>query len=1241
MKIFTLLLVIIPFLAFSQTPPTANFTGNPLSACIGSPVNFNSTSIVGTAPITSYSWDFGDGFSSTGQTTSHVYTAVGTYTVTLVVQASNGQADAEVKVNYITVNPLPTANFTASTNGCTLPVSVTFTNTSVSGSTYAWNFDNGSTSVNANPPVQTYTTAGTYDVSLIVTNSFGCKDTIIEPIVISNFQAGISAPITACEDVPVSINNNSTVGANVFNWTFTGATPATSSSENNSITYDTPGNYSITLNAQNSGSGCNDSETINIQILPKPNPTFTATPLVGCAPLPVAFTNTSGAGTTFVWDFGDGATFTGSTPGSHTYLGNGTYNATVTMTAANGCSATSAPVTIVLTSPISSFTSDVVNGCALLDVQFTSTATATTPIATWVWNFGDGTLFNGQNPPVHTYDVGVYDVTLTVTTASGCIGTVTVADYIQVGEIDLVNFSIDATPACAKTDVDFTDLSIISAPHTPSEVTYLWNFGDGQTSTSQNPTHVYQTDTGFFDVSLIINFRGCLDTLSLTDAVYIKAPISLFNITTPLVCNPPSFPVNIVTDDNSIIGEIPDDCQMIWKWGDGTTTTFDDPIFDDADLGSTNHNYTAYGTYTIEQVIYNFTTGCSDSTTQTVHISQTIAGISPLANDSVCVGVSFPMTENSTSTHPFGTFSWNMGNGATVSGATTSYAYPSFGTFTITLTATNSVGCADDATFNPMTALANPLAQITSSDNAGCAPFLVTFTNSSIDVDNGVPLESFQFTFSDDGSTQSTNLVGQTVNHTFNTEGSFNVSLVATDQFGCVSSPAIAPISVTKPIAQFLTDSVYCEAEQVGTNNTSTGFGLLTYQWFVDGTSTSTSQDFIDSYSFPENGSAATPVVYSLIVTDGNGCKDTLTNTIQISHPVAIIDYDLSGAATNANGDFLCPPVFATFTDNSNSLGNITNYTWNFGDGKTSTLTNPNNTYVFPGTYSVSMTITDEFGCISDTTLTDYLTIFGPQAQPDWSTIPGLCGQDIAFTLGNTTNVTNVVWTFDDGTTGTDTADFIHTYLDVSTFFPSVTVFDSNNCQVLYPLDSIVIPENGLNAQFTASSTELSLGDNVIFDDVSTFGNPLVSWTWTLGANPPTFTNNSGVSVSNYYVTPGPQVITLLIEDNIGCFDSYTLTINVDGSFELPNVFTPGDNDVNNTFSFKIDIFESWNVLVVNRWGSVMTEKRNQTGTLFWDGTSRNGKPAEDGVYFYILDGTLKDGSSFKKEGYVQLFGKQ
>jgi hypothetical protein len=467
------------------------------------------------------------------------------------------------------------------------------------------------------------------------------------------------------------------------------------------------------------------------------------------------------------------------------------------------------------------------------------------------------------------------------------------------------------------------------------------------------------------------------------------------------------------------------------------------------------------------------------------------------------------------------------------------------------------------------------------------------------------------------------------------TDTVYDLSLRVISVDGCSKDTSISQIIYARPFVKFrISDSVSCS-------------GSLRLS-LIDQSISPTSQITFRHWDLDDGGVVSTlPVISheysrhgiynpSLYVKNARGCiSDTLKKRVVVfGKPTA----DFSSSLQTCAGASIS---FVNLSQLGWGSSQFDQVLWDFGDGKTSTLTNPNNTYVFPGTYSVSMTITDEFGCISDTTLTDYLTIFGPQAQPDWSTIPGLCGQDIAFTLGNTTNVTNVVWTFDNGTTGTDTADFIHTYLDVSTFFPSVTVVDSNNCQVLYPLDSIVIPENGLNAQFTASSTELSLGDNVIFDDVSTFGNPLVSWTWTLGANPPTFTNNSGISVSNYYVIPGPQVITLLIEDNIGCFDSYTLTINVDGSFELPNVFTPGDNDVNNTFSFKIDIFESWNVLVVNRWGSVMTEKRNQTGTLFWDGTSRNGKPAEDGVYFYILDGTLKDGSSFKKEGYVQLFGKQ
>lgn len=1238
MKHFLIALLLLPLLSFAQAP-TAQFTGSPTTVCLGSPANFVNQSTNGGSPITQWAWDFGDGNASTQTNPAHIYAAPGTYTVTLVVTASNGQADAEVKTNYITVNPTPTAAFTASTNGCTLPVAVTFTNGSTGGTSYAWNFGNTQTSTQQNPPAVNYTTAGTYNVSMIVTNSFGCKDTATQSLVVSNFQAGMTLPATACVGTPVSINDNSTVGANSWNWTFAGGSPASSSSQNNSVTFGTAGTYTITLTSQNTTSGCVGNTTQQITVLPSPVPAFSANPTSGCAPQAVTFSNTSPAGSNFVWTFGDGATFTGQNPPAHTYANNGAYSVTLTMTGANGCQGSTTQTNLITLSPPSaSFTADVVQGCDPLSVQFTSTSTSTNPITTWHWTFGDGTTFNGQTPPSHTYAVGVYDVSLTITTQSGCVGTDTMQQYIEVGHIDAVNFSINSSPQCAKTSIDFTDLSVINAPHTPNEVTYAWDFGDGGTSSVESPSYSYPNDTGYFDVQLIVTFRGCKDTLLMPNAVYIKAPISKFQPAQTLYCNPASFPVNVVVNDNSIIGQIPDDADMIWRWGDGTQTNFDDPDFDDANLGTTSHNYTAYGSYNITQVIHNYTTGCQDSTTVSIYISQTVANFT-VSNDSVCENSAITLQSTSTSTHPFGTYSWDMGNGQTTTGVNPTYVYPNSGTFTITLTATNSIGCAGTHTFTPMTALETPLAQITASDNAGCAPFLVTFSNSSSSQGNGVPLSSFVFGFPDTGTTQSTTSVATTVNHTFNTQGVFPVTLIATDQFGCVSAPASVNITITKPTAAFTVDAVVCDAEDFTATNGSGGSAPLSYQWLTDGTQQATSTNFSTAFDEPSNNTISSyNHVVTLIVTDANGCKDTLNTPVTVSTPVAIISYTLDGAATNINGDFTCPPVFAVFTDQSLTLGNIVSYSWNFGDGKSSTLTDPSNTYVFPGTYSAGVVITDEYGCTSDTTLIDFLTIFGPTATPSWTQDLTQCGQNVTFNIGTTDNVTSIVWDLNDGSIVNDSTLFTHVYQNVATYNPSVSVYDSNNCQVIYPLNPVTIPDNGLHALFTANpAMDILLGTQVYFDDQSSSIAPIVAWNWDL-VNTPPFTNNSGVTVSSIYVIPGDQLITLTIEDAQGCFDQYQLTIHIDGNFEMPNVITVNGDGTNDLFSFKYDIFESFDIVILNRWGDVVENKSNQTGTIFWDGMDKHGNLCTDGVYFYKLSATLKDGTSLKKEGFLQVF---
>lgn len=1246
-NIITTISFLMCFCALYSQTPNAQFTASSLTVCIGNPVSFTNQSTSPT-PIINYTWDFGDGSSATTANTSHVYSAAGTYTVTLVVQNQSGNADAEVKTNYITVIPTPTATFTTSGNGCTVPFGVTFINGSTTGSgvTYAWNFGNGQNSTALNPPVVNYTTAGTYNVTLTVTNAGGCSATSTQSIVVSNYQAGIQGQASACVDQAVVFQSTATVGTNAWNWN-SGAGQI-STQQNPSFTYSTPGTYTVTLAAQNTASGCSGNATFEITILPKPVPSFSANPTSGCAPALITFTNTSTGGVGYQWNFGNGTTFNGQNPPIQTYSSNGSYSVTLNMVGDNGCSASTTLSNLInIANPSALFNAIPVNGCDPLSVTFTQNSTTpdpgSNPIVSWQWNFGNGNTFNGQTPPPQIYTVGVYDVSLIITTQSGCKDTLFQPGMIEVGLIDEVNFSVDPQVECAKTAIDFTNLTVINAPHNPSEVTYSWNFGDNGMSNDENPTHQYVSDTGYFDVKLIVDFRGCKDTLKLEDIVYIKAPIAAFDTPISLFCNPASFPVNVAVLDEAIHGVISDDVQMIWRWGDGTTTILGNAELDDADLGSTTHDYTNYGSYSIKQVIHNFTTGCSDSIMRMIYISRVDAAFT-ISNDSVCKNVPFQLTSSSTSwanpptPHPLITWSYSMGNGTTVNnGPNPTYAYPQSGTFTIILTTTNNVGCSNTATFAPMSSLELPLASITADDNAGCVPFLVTFTNNSIVQGNGVPLESFLFTFSDNGSTQSTTNVGTSVTHTFITEGNFNVSLVATDEFGCNSLPVSTPIVITKPIANFTIPQVVCDEELVNTSNTSTGANPLSYEWFIDGNANSTSLNV--STFFDETASATSSHVvhdFLLIVTDVNGCKDTLEQEVVISTPFAQIDYELSGASVNENGDFTCPPVFGNYTDETNSFGDIVSWGWVFGDGKQSSLQNPTNTYVFAGTYSISLSVTDEFGCVSDTTLVDYLTISGPTGEPDWFTVPDECGQNINFILNNPENVVDVIWNPGDGSSIDTTNFYLHVYQNIQSYYPTVTLIDANGCQIIYPMDTVVIPETGLNAFFVPNSAVLSLGETFVFDDQSSASVPIVSWSWTFGNGNDTTLNNDA-SQTQSYLLGGNKVITLTVVDDNGCVDSYQVIIYVDPNFEMPNVFTPNGDGSNDVFTLFADIFDSYDILIQNRWGNVVQNKLNQTGVLLWDGSDNGGALCTDGVYFYQITGRLNDGTAITKNGFVTL----
>jgi gliding motility-associated-like protein len=1247
MKLLFLILLVFPFAIGYSQAPNADFTASPLAVCLGASINFTNASTPGNSTITNYSWNFGNGQTSTEINPTYTYPAPGTYTITLAVQTANGQADAEVKVGYIVINPLPSASFNIQGIGCIVPFGVDYTNTSTTGPgiTYNWNFGNGQTSTLLSPDTVIYNNTGNFTTTLLVTNqNSGCNATFSVPIAVSNYTAAFTVPLTGCAGTPIQFLNNSTVGTNAWNWN--AGNTQTSNQINPVFIYDTPGTYTVTLATANTSAGCSSNTTQQITILPSPSPTFTATSTTtGCSPLPVSFSNTSTGSGTFVWNYGDGSTFSGQNSPTHAYQGNGSYSVTLVMTSANGCKDSVTLVNLInLSDPVVQFSTLTTDGCAPLAVQFTESSVAqnpsSDPITSWSWNFGDNTTFVGQNPPVHNYPSGSFDVTLTISTLSGCISTLTIPDYIVVGNINLINFSANPLQQCVKSYIQFTNLTAITTPHTPDEVTYTWDFGDGGSAVVASPSHMYVSDTGYFDVTLIVEFRGCIDSVTILNAVKIKAPISRFQPSTSLFCNPSSFPVNLTVNDISLIGKISDDVQMIWRWGDGTQITLEDPVLDDANLGTSSHTYSNYGAYVVKQVIFNYTTGCADSSQTTIYVSQTNAVLS-LANDSICKSSNLILDgSGSTSSSTITSWVYNMGNGDFANGQNTAYSYTIPGTYAVSLIATNNVGCKDTVIINPLQVLELPIAQISSDLNIGCAPLLVNFSNSSATQGASLPLDYFTWSFPDDSSTQTTTNVNTSVNHIFQSQGNFNVSLVATDIFGCNSVPATTPVLVTKPNATFLIDSIICDLETYVTQNTSTGIAPLSYQWYLDGNIDSTTTNvngFFDE--IPSNSYTHVDHLLTLVATDGNGCKDTNTVTIIVSMPVAGISYTMTGGAVNSLGEYTCPPVFVDFEDQTESLGNVLFWEWNFGDNANlSTAESPGNIYVFPGVYSTSLHIIDEYGCNSDTTLFNYLTIFGPTGDPSFIQSAEFCGQFVEFDIDDVTDAASLVWNMGDGQSLDDSLNFVYNYTDFGTFIPNVTLTDSNNCVVIYPLDTIVILDNGLNAYYTANPNPANLGESITFIDGSTYNSsPIVNWLWQIGTDT-TISNSTNSNVYQGIYSTGYQNTSLIVTDQDGCKSKYSIPIFINADFDMPNVFTPNGDNSNDQFVIFEDIFNSFDVVIQNRWGNTVWKKTNQTGVLIWDGTDNGNEKCHDGVYFYQIEGVLNDNiTTFKKSGFVTL----
>ncbi len=404
---------------------------------------------------------------------------------------------------------IPDFSFSNACNG----EAVQFTDMSSGGTIvdWTWDFGDGNTSSNANPSHQ-YAGAGPFTVTLTAINSAGCSDQVSLPVNLYEKPQADFSVANVCAGQTSDFIDNSTIGSgSITDWEWDFDDGNSSTQQNPSHTYATSDNYDVKL-IVTSDNGCKDTVTLVNTVYFQPIVDFTAT--TECSGQNATqFTNTSNfsSGTiNWDWDLGDGNSSAAQDP-SHLYAGTGQYQVVLIGSTSDGCADTIEHTVTVNETPAFSFVGDSLTACGDLCTQFTSNVTTNDAIASYNWDFGDGTTGTGQNPN-HCYTLNgatsqqAYDVSLTLTSVNGCSATVSANDYITLSPSPVADF--DAHPDV----INENSGHVYGHNWSTGGTSYFWDFDDGNTDSSYAPHHVYQ-DTGAYTIQLIVfNQYGCSDT---------------------------------------------------------------------------------------------------------------------------------------------------------------------------------------------------------------------------------------------------------------------------------------------------------------------------------------------------------------------------------------------------------------------------------------------------------------------------------------------------------------------------------------------------------------------------------------------------------------------------------------------------------------------------------------------------------------------------------------------------------
>jgi len=729
------------------------------------------------------------------------------------------------------------------------------------------------------------------------------------------------------------------------------------------------------------------------------------TPISGCSPLNVSFTDLSSANATSrSWNYGDGTATSSTKNPTHLYTKGGTFLAILTV--GNSCGNKSDSLKINVKQKVIAGIASISGGCPPVVVNYSNTSVqGTSGTPTYKWDLGDGSTSTQKNPASKSFTaIGKYTVRLIATDSCG-------------SDTSTTTFTVNGKPIVVITPTNAADcqgskaeVGFLADPFNSATV----NWGDGNFSSLGNFGNVVQKQTHIYDSAktyqisvIIISPNGCKDTVK-KNIVITPRPTISFTTSAPGGCGPLKITFSNTSKHNGV-GTI-SNMKFIWNYRNGTKSYGKDSL---ATFVASKTKDSIYGVKLIGTNSY----GCIDSTANPITIYPKPLSKFTLSANSGCAPLNIN-TSNLSKPYDTGSISimkfvWNFGNGRKAYRADTAAKYLASKTkdtiYNLSLVAISEHGCLDTS-YSTVRVYPKPLSKFTTNASSGCRPLNITFNNLSKPYDTGsISIMTFKWDFGNRISstkTYPTTVYADKIDN----DTSYNIQLIATSEHGCLdTSKSVVLLHPDPRISYNLSQNSGCGPLTVKfTNNTVNG---VKFSWDFGGYGKDTARNPTKVfYGRPIFDSTITVKLSAL---SKFGCKsDTIKEKINVNG-APIANYIILK-------DTFCFPDPVQFLNQS--LASY-NYKWDLGDGTTTATTNPKHLFGKSSspfkdtTYFIKLIATSPFGCKD--TAKGTMTVL-PYPIPKFSIDkPAGCAPHTVKFTNNSVNVKSYFWIFGDGYTST------------------------------------------------------------------------------------------------------------------------------------------------------------------------------------------------------------------------------